>query len=283
VPEDATRRALSNDWFQRAVRFGHGAKAAVFGILGLLVGRLALGARGAAADEPDVPGALEILADHPLEMAALGILALGLLAYSAWRFAYGLADLGEAGGGLTGWARRGAMMAGGLAYAAFGVYAVALLLGVRRDADGLGEAAAMVLGLPLGQWLVGAVGVGAVLGGLHELFVALTARFREEFVQMRLSSWERVGIVVTGSTGHAARGAVYVAAGVFGVRAAVRYDPDEAAGFADTIRALGQGTWGVPVLLAIAAGLVAFGAYSLLLAVHRHIPDDEGRPEPRLP
>jgi hypothetical protein len=73
-------------------------------------------------------------------------------------------------------------------------------------------------------------------------------------------------------------------AGYFGVRTAVRYDPDEAKGFADTLWEIGTGEWGGWVLLFVAAGLVAFGLYSLLLALHRHVPgSDEERPEARLP
>jgi hypothetical protein len=281
LPEQAARRALANDWFERAIRIGHAAKAVVFGGIGLLAGRLAL---GDTRETPDFPGTLEAISEQPLDVLFLTVLALGLFAYAAWRFAYGIADLDDAGDGLTGLAKRGVMFAIGFTYAGFGLYAVALLLGMRRDNDGIEQETATILSWPLGTWIVGAIGAGVVIAGLNELFVAFTARFREEFRNADLAAWEKGLVLAVGWWGHAARGAIYCAAGFFGIKAAVRYDPDEAKGFSDTLWEIGTGPMGTWLLLFIAAGLVAFGVYSLLLAIHRHIPDEgERRPESRLP
>lgn len=92
---------------------------------------------------------------------------------------------------------------------------------------------------------------------------------------------------------------IYCVAGGYGIKAALRFDPDEAKGFAETLWEITRAPYGDWALLFVAAGLTAFGAYSLLLALHRHVPaagpDDresgEGAsdqadgqpPEPRLP
>jgi hypothetical protein len=280
VPQQTARRALSNRWFERAVRIGHAAKALVFGGIGILAARLALGERD---ETPDFPGTLEALAAQPLNVLFLSVLALGLFAYAAWRIARGLADFDNVNGGVRGWARRGIMLGIGGLYVWFGVYAVGLLLGLRRNNDGVEDEAATILSLPFGQWIVGAIGAGAVIAGLYEVYLAFTARFREEFGHARLRPWERVLAVGFGWWGHTARGVIYCVAGVFGVKAAVTYDPDEARGFADTLWEISTGPLGEWVLLFVAAGLISFGAYSLLLAVHRHIPDEYGRPEERIP
>jgi hypothetical protein len=280
LPEDAARQALSKEWVEWAVRFGHAAKGAVFGAIGVLAARMAF----ADSDEaPDFPGALEALADQPLEFVFLTVLALGLLSYAAWRFAYGLADPDPDQGGPVGLAKRGAMFGVGLTYLAFGVYAVALMFGLRRDNGGVEDETATILAWPGGPWIVGLVAGGVIVAGLHELWVAVGGRYREEFSHVRMSTWERSIAVGAGWAGHAARGAIYCVAGIFGVRAAVTYDPTEARGFADTLREIAEGPLGGGLLVLVAAGLIAFGIYSFMLALHRHIPDESGRIEDRMP
>jgi hypothetical protein len=282
LAQDSARRALSNDWFERLVRIGHAAKGLVFGALGVIAARLALGDR---SETPDFPGALEALSERPLDVLFLSVLALGLLAYAAWRFAYGLADPDDLNGSLAGWAHRAVMFSVGLTYAGFGVYAVALLLGMRRDEPGLQDEAATIFTLPFGQWIVVAIGAGVAIAGLRELYVAFTGRFRDEFRNADLHAAEKALVLITGWWGHAARGAVYCVAGFFGAKAGYTYDPDEARGFSDTLWEISTEPHGDYMLLAIAAGLVSFGIYSILLAIHRHVPDaaDDGRPEERVP
>jgi hypothetical protein len=74
---------------------------------------------------------------------------------------------------------------------------------------------------------------------------------------------------VLGAAGQAARGVVFGMIGVFLVQAAVSYDPHKARGLDDSLRVLAHGTWGRAALVAVAAGLAAFGAYSLLEARYR--------------
>jgi hypothetical protein len=281
VPRDTARRAMSSGWFERIIRIGHAAKGVVFGAIGIKAARLALGDRD---ETPDFAGAMEAAAEQPLDVLFLTVLSLGLFAYAAWRFAYMLADPEDLNGSARGWMQRLIMLGVGVTYAGFGVYAVALLLGMRRDDDGIEEETAVVMELPYGEWVVAAVGAGVAVAGLHELYIAFTARFREEFRNARMADWERHLVLAVGWWGHAARGAIYCAAGFYGVKAGVTYDPDEARGFADTLWEIATGPMGTWLLLFIAAGLVSFGAYSLLLALHRHIPSgDDDAPEERVP
>lgn len=284
MPKDTARRALSKTWFEWLVRIGHAAKGLVFGGLGFMAARLALGDR---SETPDFPGALEAMAEQPLDVLFLGAMALGLFAYAAWRFAWGIADPDNLNGSLRGWMHRAAMFGVGVTYGWFGVYAVALLAGMRRDDASLRDEAALVFSFPYGHWIVAAIGAGVAIAGLHELFVAFTGRFREEFRNADLRTWERGLVIGTGWWGHAARGAIYCAAGFYAVKAGVNYDPDEARGFSDTLWEISTGPYGDALLLAVAAGLACFGIYSLLLAIHRHIPDDhemaEASPEERVP
>jgi hypothetical protein len=280
MPRETARRAFSSDWFEHAIRFGHAAKGLVFGTIGFLAARMAV---GDVTDAPDFAGALEHLAEQPLNFLFLGVLIFGLLAYASWRLAQSLAGMPEASGAI-GLARRTVVLVTGLTYGGFAIYAIALLFGIQRGDEGIEEETAVVMHLPYGQWIVGVIGAGVALAGLFELFIAFTARFREEFNRADMHRIEKLVAFGFGWWGHTARGVIYVTAGFIAVRSAVRFDPDEAAGFADTLWELGQGDYGTLALGFVAAGLISFGVYSMMLALHRHIPDpDTGQPEDRLP
>lgn len=295
LPRDIARNAISSIWFERAVRFGHAAKGIVFGGIGFMAARLALGERD---ETPDFPGAMEAVADQPLDALFLGVLSLGLFAYAAWRIARGVLDLEGQQEGVKGLFNRATMLGVGFLYVWFGIYAIGLLTGLRRDDEGIDDETATVLTWPLGEYLVGGIAAGVVIAGLWETFVAFTGRFRDEFGNVRLGRWERALVMATGWWGHAARGVIYCVAGGYGIKAAITFDPDDAKGFAETLWEITRAPYGDWALLFVAAGLSAFGAYSLLLAFHRHVPaagpdeselgdaDSPDRPDPpeaRLP
>lgn len=273
MPEEAAREAVSSEWFERAVRFGHAAKAAVFGVIGVMAARLALGDRN---ETPDFVGAMESMADRPLDVLFLGVLAIGLFAYAGWRLAVGLLNLYDRKRGVGGLLSRATMLGVGGTYAFFGIYAIALLAGMRRDDETIEHETATVMSWPYGEWIVAAVAAGFVVAGAREVYVAFSGRYRDEFRNARLHPAEKWLVRASGWWGHAARGTIYMVAGVYGVRAAWNHDPDEAKGFAETLWEIGNGPWGMWLLLFIAAGLISFGGYSLLLAIHRHVPDGKG-------
>ena len=67
---------------------------------------------------------------------------------------------------------------------------------------------------------------------------------------------ERLGIV-----GHVARGAVFALVGVFLMKAAVEYDPEEAEGLDGALARLVDQPYGEVLLGLAAAGLLAYAAY----------------------
>lgn len=270
---DAARQAVSSIWFERLARLGYSAKGLVFAVIGILCARVALGDR---QEDADATGALEILGDQPVTVVLLVILAVGLTGYSLWRMAQAFLDVEGEGSSASGIANRAIYFSIGVSYGFLAVVSVLVLTGWRRQEgdEGVREITALALELPLGPWLVGVAGAVIMLAGLRELLVAVTGRFREEYRQERLSTIERGAALWTGWYGHFARGVAFGLAGFFAVRAAATYDPDEAKGLADTFRALADEPFGTPMLLAIAAGFIAFGLYCGLLALHRHIPND---------
>ena len=71
--------------------------------------------------------------------------------------------------------------------------------------------------------------------------------------------------------GHLARMVVFALIGYFLVKAALDFDPDEAVALDGALAELAQAPYG-PVLLGIvAAGLIGFGAFSLVESRYRRV------------
>lgn len=268
--ERTLRSVLGSDWFDRIARFGYAAKGAVFGTVGVF----ALRHSAREAEEADVPGVLEALAESPFTLVLVVLLTLGFLAYACWRFLQAVADVEEEGSGAVGLAKRTVYFGIGATYTAFAAWGVAVLAGAGAEEGELRDHTATVLALPGGEWLVGIIGLGVIAGGLNELWFGFSLRYRNEYQRRRMHPAERAAAAVAGWFGHVMRGAVYCLIGWFAVRTAWRHDPDEVRGLSETfaeIAAHPGGRWGV---ILASAGFIGFGLYCIALALHRELPNE---------
>ena len=71
--------------------------------------------------------------------------------------------------------------------------------------------------------------------------------------------------------GLVARGLVFAAVAVLFLTGASRWPPDHVPGLEDALREIGSWPYGWLLLSATGLGLVAFGAYALILARYGHI------------
>jgi hypothetical protein len=279
MPFRAFRHAVASDWFDRFARVGYSAKGVVFGTMGLLTLRLGLGSLG---EQPDFYGAFEEIGEQPLNFLLLVLLSLGLFSYSGWRIVEGVLDVEGEGSDVTGWLKRSLYVVIGASYGLLAVWALGILAGWSTDDDGIRDMTVMAMEWPMGEFLVGGIGLLVMVSGVTEVYFAVTRRFEIEFAkaEVEVGRFQRWCIEGTEFFGHMSRGVVYGAAGFFALRAAVTFDPDEARGLADTIRELATQPHGPWIVVAVGAGFIAFGVYCVLLAFHRHIPNEgivEGR------
>jgi hypothetical protein len=244
----------------------------VFVIVGVLA--VARGA-GAVREAEDTPGAIEMLRAVPLHQAILALLAIGLAGYALWRFTQALLDAEGEGLGWVGLSKRAVYFGIGAFYAYLAFFAAGVILGLRNDDNGIRDFTATVLGWPGGQVLVGLAGVGVIVGGLNEIVFALSGKYRDEFRHGRMSGLEKMLLAGAGWWGHVGRGAVYALIGYLVIKAAVTFDPDEAAGLADAFKAIEEQPYGGAMLLAAGAAFLAFGVYCALIAVHGEIANEE--------
>lgn len=193
-------------------------------------------------------------------------LATGFAAYGLWRLADAALDIDGHGPGAIGIGGRLVAAGSGIVHLILAWQALRLILGASRgSAAGAEEGARTALALPGGPLLLVLVGAILVGAGLFQLVMAWRCSFCDRLqpavARHALVRW-------TGRGGYAARGTIFIVSGVFIVSAGLKSRASEAGGMEEALRWLDS-----PIDLAVAAGLLLFGLFSLVEARFRIIND----------
>lgn len=271
--EKAKQKAdAGRGWYAVLARVGLVAKGVSFGLVGALALKLALGSGGKATSRQ---GALHELAGKPFGKIALIALAAGFAAYAAWRFVQAFAERQDADDGAAKvWAKRAGYVGRGAIYAGLTFTTLKILAGSgggQSQNAKAGKSTAVVLGWPGGRFLVGAAGVVVIGVGLWNLYRGLSRKFEDKWRVGRLTPTVRTWGGRAGVLGHVARCVVFALIGIFLLKAAIEYNPDDAIGLDGALQKLAQATYGPWLLGLTAAGLVAYGIYCLVDARLRDV------------
>jgi hypothetical protein len=241
---------------QTLAKLGLASRAVIY----FLIGGLAL---LAALHQPegkttDSKGAIHHILHQPMGTWLLILLSLGLFCYAGWRFLQAKNDEHHLG-------RRIGRVFAGLLHVGLGAYALNLVFWFSRGTGGASEQKAVrtLFSLPFGDWLVGAVGLGVIGFGLHQIYFALTDKFRCD------ENWPAIEPRYVGSIckfGIAARGFVFLLVGTFFIQAAIKHSPREAGGFKDAWSALYEQPYGHWLVMVVALGLLSFAVFSAVEA-----------------
>ena len=245
-------------------RLGFAARGFVY----LLLGWIAL-STGRSLSTDDAVAEVERLPAAPV---LLIVLAAGLFGYALFKLYSAAIDLDHKGDDNKGRAIRAGGAIGGLAYIGLGWFALKVLLGdddasVAGRPAGSGDApqevAAGVAQAPGGD-IVLILGAAVVIGiAIAQLVIAWKASFMDQMPRCP-------GLVrPIGRLGYAARALVIGMVGWFLFRAGL--DGERVRNFGDALALLkADHDW---LFVAVAAGLVAFGFTSLMMARYRRIED----------
>ncbi|MET8809890.1 DUF1206 domain-containing protein [Streptomyces sp. NPDC004546] len=258
------RRAATGKAMAVAARGGFAARGLLYVLVGVIALQIAFGQDGGRR-QADRGGALEELSGKPFGAAMLWIVGVALAGMGLWRLSE--AVFGGAGPDGAKPSKRVAAAGRFLVYV-FATYSVlSYAAGDRGSGSGSSDGrtedvTAMALRWPGGQWLVGLAGAAVVVVGLWMAVRAVRKKFRKN---LRTGAMSRRAARMTdlfGVVGGAARGAVLAMAGVFAVVAAARHQPGKAKGMDDTLRSFRELPAGPWLLVLVALGLAAFGAFS---------------------
>jgi len=262
---EAVVRSRGFEWLARA---GFVARGLIYAIIGILAIKVALGAGGTTTNQQ---GALTTIAHQPFGKLLLILVAIGLAGYALWRFLHALLGHGpeDSDNGLD----RVAALGSGIVYAALCAIAVEILLGSgsKSGSGNTSKTTAGVLGWPAGTWLVGIAGAVLIGVGLYQGYRGLSRDFLKDSKTEEMSPRLRQWIEWIGTFGHLARMVVFGLVGAFLIKAAVDYNPSKAVGIDGALAKLSHASYGPFLLGVVAAGLIAFGVYSLSDARYRRI------------
>jgi hypothetical protein len=245
--------------FETLTRVGFAAR----GIMYILVGVLAL----RAGRTEDGAGALSTL-DSGWGRLALAAMALGFLAYGLWRLSEAAIDTQGHGKDAKGAVVRASGAVSGLIHLALAAFTARLALGAGRGGSGgdsTRDGAAAALDLPGGTLLLGLAAVALLVAGGFQLVRAVRADFVKN---LDPEAAHRPWVIWLGRAGHGARGIVFLLIGWFLARSAWSDDAGEAGGIEKALDSLPES-----LRMAVAAGLLLFGLFSLVEARHRRIAD----------
>ena len=201
----------------------------------------------------------------------LALVAVGLAGYAAWRLTR--AALGHGPEGSDSGSDRIAALGSGIVYAGLCVVAIKVLMGSAGSSSGqTHKATAGVLGWPAGTWLVGIAGVVLCGIGLYQGYRALSRDFLEDAKVEQMSRRVKDAYELLGMFGYLARMLVFVLVGRVpdpgrrGLRPAGKRSASTARSRKWRTSPTATSRLGI-----VAAGLIAFGLYSLADARYRRI------------
>ena len=259
-------RVARSGGFEWLARAGFVARGLIYLIIGVLAIKLAVGDGGTTTNQQ---GALKTIAHQPFGKVLLILVAAGLAGYALWRFVR--AALGHGPEGADEPFDRVAALGSGVVYAVLCVVAVEIVAGAGASSGDAKETTAGILGWPAGTWLVGAAGVVLIGIGLYQGHRSLSQDFLDDSKTEEMSAPLRTAFGWIGSVGYLARLVVFSLVGIFLIRAAVDFEPNKAVGLDGALAKVANASYGPLLLGVVAAGLIAFGCFSLLDCRYRRI------------
>lgn len=245
-------------------KLGFAAIGVVYVLMGVLALLAAIGMpRGAHTDKQE---AVQQLQQLPGGRVLLGLIALGLLGYIMWRFVQAVRDTECKGNRLKGLSIRFWYVCSGLFYSGLAIYAARLALHGRADEgdDAPRTLAGQVLHWPGGDWLLLVAGVVTILIGLYQGYRAFSGQLKYEVNANRISAAQNRLVYRAAQVGVTARGIVVAIIGYFFVQAGQQARAGAVGSTDDAFDLLAA--MGPMALATVAAGLVAYGLYSLVQA-----------------
>jgi hypothetical protein len=261
----AAKQAAFSPLMERLARLGYGVK----GFLYIAIGFISIaGALGKSSTPADQLGAIVAFSKLPYAELLIWIILIGLISYSIWGVIRAVLDPFHKGTDLKGLLSRGGYLISAATYASFALPTNHLITGARggTGANGTAQMVAKVMNMPMGRWLVAAIGVAAIAAGLYQIYMGYKMDFDKEFKPYALTPDQLRIAKQLGRFGTMARGLVFALVGWFVTLAAYQANANHAQGFDGALDYLGKQPYGMWLLGIVALGLIAFGIYSVMSA-----------------
>jgi hypothetical protein len=261
----AGKKAEFSPLMEALTRIGYGTRGLIYIIMGLLAVQVALGKGGALASPL---GAIAKIGKQPAGMFLLWIVLLGLVSYSLWGVVRAVFDPLHKGNDLKGLIARGGFLVSAFGYAILILPTYGYITGKSLASSGSQSQKMItsIMAMPWGRWAIGIIGLAALAAGLYQIYLGFKAGFDRQFETYAMTPKQVKLATDVGRFGTAARGVVLALVGGLIVLAAYRANPNQPIGMDAALATLLHQAYGIWLLGIVAAGLVAFGCYSMLSA-----------------
>ena len=254
---EAVARRREFEWMARV---GLVARGVVYGIIGILALKLAVGSGGKATTQR---GALQTIAREPFGKALLIAMAVGLAGYAIWRLVR--AGIGRGTEQKDSRLQRVAGLVSGVAYGTLCVTAVKILAGASSSggSNSPKQTTAGVLDWTGGTLIVGVVGAILIGVALGQGYKGVSKKFLDTSKTAEMSREVKRAFTAIGVFGHLARMVVFGLVGYGLISAAIDYNPRRAIGLDGALNKLSHNSYGPFLLGVVATGLIGFAVYSI--------------------
>lgn len=252
--------------FKALAKMGYLARGAVYIVIG---GLAVLAAIGAGGETTDSKGAIQEILEQPFGTTLIILLVIGLFGFMLWRLIQALVDTDEHGTSVKGLVIRGGLLVSAATHALLGLWAIKLMLGDEQGSENKQQ----FLSTDGGQLVLGVVGLAFAGAGLATIYKGAKASFER---YMKIPAEHRTWARPLCRFGLISRGIVWCILAWFCIDSALTAKSGEIKGIADALNALHQGPHGTWLFAVVAAGVFAFGVYSVLEAFYRRIEVDKG-------
>ncbi|MGO4536889.1 DUF1206 domain-containing protein [Leifsonia sp. 2MCAF36] len=237
---------------QPAVRVLARVGLAAIGILHILIGIIALAVAFGHGGSADQSGALQAVVAVPGGLFVLWAVIVGLIFLALWQILQSI-TAHRPGEKLI-------EVAKCVIYAVLAGVTISIAAGSHKNSSSSEKTwSSQLLGMPGGVVLLAAIGLGIVAAGVVFVVNGVTHRFERD-LRLPPNRWATITTTL-GRVGYVSKGVALVIVGGLVVFGAITADPEKAGGLDGSLKALTQVPFGVVLLVLIALGLIAYGAF----------------------
>jgi hypothetical protein len=254
---------------ENLARVGYGARGLIYGTIGLLAMKVALGAPGSLQDQQ---GAIASIGQTLVGRIFLVIILIGLIGYTIWGLIRAFFNPLHKGKDIKGILERVGFFISAVAYSILIFPTYNFIFGTANAAQNgaqgvdLRNIIGTILSIPLGRWVVALIGLLVLCVGLFQVYQGVRHNFDKQIKPYALTPKQIKWVKKLGRVGTLGRSIVFFLIGLFLLFAAYNANAGEVKGIDGALLVVLQQPFGHVLLGIVALGLIAFGLYSLLSA-----------------
>ena len=264
---DMIQSAIPSSSVTPIARAGLISKGVVYCLLGTLAFMAAFEIGGQSDEDATKKGVFNLI-EGVGGRWLLGILALGLFCYTAWRFIEAFREARKAKDATKKGGKVIRYLFSGIVYFLLALYAGKRFFGNgdKGGGDSTQSTVAELMAKPFGDWLVGLLGLAFAVTGIYQVYYGIAGKYRKHVQDLSLRSTASRNLLRAGKIGYVARGIVWLILAWLLFRAAFQADSGEAGGTGKAFHFLEAGWFGSYLLGALGVGLVCYGVFNFVRA-----------------